>query len=103
MTARAFLVAAVLLTMTFCQVAGQMTVEPIEIGTTPQLFVDNFIVDNTWAMRQKVQHIDRVFHQPVKHAQNPLLHGDLGYVCAAYDAQTSRYHMWYQTHAWSRD
>jgi hypothetical protein len=45
--------------------------DPIEIGTASQLFIDNYIVDNTWTLRYKTQHIDRVFHQPVKHVANP--------------------------------
>ena len=33
--------------------------EPIEIGTTPQLLLDGYIVDNTWALRHKVQPLRR--------------------------------------------
>jgi hypothetical protein len=71
---------------------------PVIIGNTPQLFVDNAIVDNTWTLRYKQQHIDRIFHQPVKHPANPLIAGDAGYVCVAADPATGGYHLWYQTH-----
>ncbi|HEX5102624.1 MAG TPA: hypothetical protein VFV87_02355 [Pirellulaceae bacterium] len=72
--------------------------EPVEIGTQPQLFVDQYIVDNTWTLRYKTQHIDRVFHAPEKHLQNPLIKGAAGYVCIAHDAAVGQYHLWYQTH-----
>lgn len=72
--------------------------EPVEIGTTPQLFLDQYIVDNTWTVRYKTQHIDRVFHPPRKHAANPLIKVDGGYVCVARDERSGAFHMWYQTH-----
>jgi hypothetical protein len=105
MSARFWLLFLALVVWDAAEAAGQQAaaeVQAIEIGTRPQLFVDNGIVDNTWTMRQKVQHIDRVFHQPVKHAQNPLLQGDLGYVCTAFDGAAGVYHLWYQTHVWAR-
>lgn len=60
----------------FAASAGAQTAvpaEPVEIGTTPQLFLDNYIVDNTWAMRYRTQHVERVFHAPRKHPANPLI------------------------------
>jgi hypothetical protein len=77
--------------------------EPVEIGTTPQLLLDNYIVDNTWTMRYKTQHIERVFHAPRKHAANPLIKLQGGYVCAARDEKTGGFHMWYQTHVAGKD
>lgn len=50
-----------------------LTAKAIEIGRTSQLFVDNYIVDNTWTLKYKTQHIDRIFHQPRKHSANPLI------------------------------
>lgn len=78
-------------------------VEPIEIGATPQLVLDDYIVDNTWTMRYKAEHIDRVLHVPKKHPSNPLvkLHG--GYACVARDEDTGTMHMWYQTHVAGND
>lgn len=72
--------------------------DPIEIGTQPQLFLDNHIVDNTWTLRYKTQHIDRVFHAPVKHPANPLIAGNAGYTSVAYDREAGVFHLWYQTH-----
>src|SRR5688572_9459687 len=76
---------------------------PIEIGTTPQLFVDHHVVDNTWAIKYKTQHVERVFHPPVKHSKNPLLKVQGGYVCVARDDKTGGFHMWYQTHIPAKD
>ena len=72
--------------------------EPVEIGNTPQLFVDHHIVDNAWTVKYRNQHIERIFHTPQKHEANPVvkLHG--GYVCVARDHKSGVFHMWYQTH-----
>lgn len=77
--------------------------EPVEIGTTPQLLLDNYIVDNTWAIRHKVQHVERVLHAPKKHPANPLLKVQGGYVCVARDEKTGAFHLWYQTHVPAKD
>ena len=85
--------------------AGQTTLpeEPVQIGATPQLVLDGYIVDNIWAVRYKSQHVDRVFHAPEKHKGNPLvrLHG--GYACVARDEASGKFHMWYQTHVAADD
>ena len=72
--------------------------EPVAIGTTPQLLLDNYIVDNTWTLRYKREHIDRVFHTPAKHAANPIAKLVGGYLNVARDDETGTFHMWYQTH-----
>src|SRR5262245_46850492 len=94
-----------LLLLTAVPAAAQTAIptEPVEIGTTPQLLLDNYIVDNTWTVRYKVQHIERVFHVPRKHPDNPLLRVQGGYVNAARDAQTGTFHLWYQTHIPAKD
>jgi hypothetical protein len=84
-------------------VAAPLPAEPVSIGPTPQLLLDNHIVDNTWTLRYKTQHIDRVFHAPVKHPANPLLKVQGGYACVARDGETGRFHMWYQTHHWGEN
>lgn len=73
-------------------------VEPVQIGSTPQLFVDNYVVDNTWTVRYKREHVDRIFHVPTKHAGNPVLKVQGGYVCVARDDVAGVFHLWYQTH-----
>jgi len=74
--------------------------DPVEIGSTPQFFIDDHIVDNRWALKQKKEAVLRVFHAPVKHAGNPLFTGEAGYVSVARDEQAGLFRMWYQTHAW---
>src|SRR5688500_2617261 len=93
-------IAMVLLACSTPAVPAQVAIptEPVEIGSTPQLLLDSYIVDNTWTLRYKTQHIERIFHIPQKHPGNPIvkLHG--GYVCVARDPDTGTFHMWYQTH-----
>jgi hypothetical protein len=76
---------------------AQLPEEPVEIGTTPQFFVDNYIVDNVWAIKYKSQFVTRVFHAPRKHPANPLIAGDGGYVNVVYDEQDRLFRMWWQT------
>ncbi len=85
-------------------VAAQTTLpdEPVEIGNTPQLLLDGYIVDNTWALRHKRQHVERVFHAPQKRPENPLIKVQGGYVCAAREEKTGVFHLWYQTHVAGR-
>jgi hypothetical protein len=73
--------------------------EPMEIGTTPQYFLDDYGVDNRWALKQKTEEVVRVFHAPVKFAGNPLISGDggCGYVSAVRDPATGMIRLWYQT------
>jgi hypothetical protein len=59
------------------------------------------IVDNRWALKQKREAVLRVFHAPVKHAGNPLLAGETGFVSVAKDEQAGVFRMWYQTHTWT--
>ena len=77
---------------------GVLPVEPVEIGTEPQFFVDDHIVDNRWALKQKTEEVLRVFHPPKKHEGNPLIAGDGGYVCVAHDREAGLFRMWYQTY-----
>ena len=70
--------------------------EPIEIGHEPQFFVDDYIVDNRWALRMGKEAFVRAFHQPVKDERNPLIAGKGGYVSVAWDEKAKLYRMVYQ-------
>lgn len=70
--------------------------EPIEIGYEPQLFVDDYLVANRWAIRTKHDAVVHRLHAPVKHPANPLIPDSTGYVNVAYDTETDLYRMWYQ-------
>lgn len=77
--------------------ADPLPAEPVEIGNTPQFVMDNFIIDNQWAIKYKQQSMKRVFHQPVKHEGNPVISGEGGYTCVVRDEATGLFRMWYQT------
>ncbi|MEQ1859459.1 MAG: hypothetical protein ABMA13_05945 [Chthoniobacteraceae bacterium] len=75
--------------------------EPVEIGRTPQFFIDDHIVDNRWALKPKREEVVRVFHAPKKHERNPLIVGGCGYASAVRDGGTFK--LWYQTNTRSTD
>jgi len=72
--------------------------EPLAIGVEPQFFIDDYLVDNRWSLRQKHGAVVRVFHEPQKHEKNPVIAGDGGYVSVVRDDEAGLYRMWYQTH-----
>ncbi len=74
--------------------------EPVEIGHEPQFFVDDYLVDNYFAVKYKNNYVTRRFHQPQKHEANPLLTGETGFVNVVRDAEAGVFRMWYQTHVW---
>ncbi len=91
--------------------AAVVPAEPVEIGTTPQFFVDDYIVDNRWAVNFQdgsKELVVRALHQPKKYEGNPVLlqpgEADLrhvvkptaGYVNVRRDAETGLFRMWYQ-------
>jgi hypothetical protein len=48
--------------------------EPIEIGATPQLFIDDYLVDNRFAVKGSAREIVlRRFHAPIKHGNAAVL------------------------------
>jgi len=76
--------------------AGGLPAEPVEIGTAPQFFVDDYMVDNRFAIKYKHNEVVRRFHPPVKHEANPLLVDDGSYSNVIFDDQLRRFRMWYQ-------
>ena len=77
--------------------------EPMEIGQTPQFFIDDYIVDNRWSLKPKIEEVVRVFHAPKKHEGNPLIVGGCGYPSAVREADTGTFKLWYQTNTRSTD
>ena len=69
-----------------------------EIHHDPQLFVDDFLVDNRWADNHRAESVRRVFHQPAKHPANPVIAGDGGYVNVVRDDEAGLFRMWYQAY-----
>ena len=82
--------------------AGPVPREPVEIGTNPQFFIDDYIVDNRWALnyrRESPEMVLRVFHPMQKHPDNPLI--DMGkdgpsWPSVLRDPDTGRFRLWYQ-------
>ncbi|MCH9654009.1 MAG: hypothetical protein K0U86_11220 [Planctomycetes bacterium] len=91
-------IAALILPNAVWAQSRSLPTEPVEIGTTPQFVFDGYIVDNHYALKYKQQAMERVFHAPKKHAKNPLIAEEGGYVTVRRDAETGRFLMWYQTH-----
>jgi len=77
---------------------GFLPTEPMEIGTTPQFFVDDYVVDNRWSLKAKTEEVVRVFHAPKKYERNPVIAGECGYASAVREADTGLFKLWYQTH-----
>ena len=89
---------------------GAVPAEPIDIGTTPQFFVDDHVVDNRWAIKfgnASKQMMERVLHHPRKHPGNPVLtqtgamnkfgqRPSTGWPTVLRDEKTGRFRMWYQ-------
>lgn len=72
--------------------------EPVEIGSTPQFFIDDHIVDNRWSFKMKTEEVVRAFHAPTKFEGNPVIVGECGYPSVAREADTGLFKLWYQTH-----
>ncbi|MDA2926388.1 hypothetical protein MYX78_03995, partial [Acidobacteria bacterium AH-259-G07] len=69
----------------------------IEIGTTKQLFIDDYII-------QSLSHAKRVLNPAVKHPDNPILEADrpweghyVGLNQIIYDEDKGLFRMWYRT------
>lgn len=78
-------------------IVGPLPQEPLEIGHEPQFLFDLHVVDSTWALREKRESVQRVFHPCHKHADNPLITGDQpGYLWVVRDADSGLFRMWYQ-------
>lgn len=73
--------------------------EPIEIGLTPQLFIDDHLIDNRFALKQNAENVLRRFHLPVKHGTQPVLvdpDAAPSYFGVAYDGDAKLFRLWYQ-------
>lgn len=98
------LAAAILFAMAFSAAAADEPVgnnplpqEPVAIGSEPQFVFDNYIVDNHWPIKYKRESMRRVFHQPTKFEENPVIGVDGGYPVVLRDAETGLFRLWYQT------
>lgn len=76
--------------------AALPAVSVIPITTEPQLFIDDYLVDNHWGVDFKKETVTRVFHQPQKEGTNPVVKGEGGYVNVVFDKEAGLFRMWYQ-------
>ena len=67
-----------------------------DVGNTPQLFVDDHLVDNRWGVEYLTETVIRVFHAPIKHEANPLVSGTGGMLNVVWDEEAGLFRMWYQ-------
>lgn len=91
-----FLFAALITIRLASIVLAELPVEPIEIGTEPQFLIDSYLVDNSWAIKYKRESVQRVFHQPKKFENNPVISGTGGYASVTKDERDGKFKMWYQ-------
>lgn len=92
-------IASAIILLSATILGAQVPVEPVPIGHEPQFFIDDWIVDNRWALKpKKPEEVVRVFHTPARHPANPVIANDGGYCTVVRDADTGRFKMWWQTH-----
>ncbi|MBM3889891.1 MAG: hypothetical protein FJ388_12310 [Verrucomicrobia bacterium] len=99
-TGRRLLCGLVIIVALPLRAAAEMPDEPIEIGTQPQLFVDDHLVDNRFAVKGSGKHmVLRKFHAPVKHGDRAVLR-DPDTVPSQhafrFDREAKRFRIWYQ-------
>ena len=66
----------------------------IPIDDQPQVFVDDYLVDNRWGVEYLTEAVTRVFHAPAKELANPVIADRGGYVNVVHE--DGRFRMWYQ-------
>ena len=104
---------AAMVCLSSASLAGKLPTEPIAIGNVPQFFVDDYIVDNRWAIKYgnaSKEIVSRVQHAPRKYEQNPVIapYLDFGqtdpskprassiYITVIRDKDSGLFRMWYQ-------
>src|SRR5262245_24541268 len=95
----AILAATVISAALLCPDHAAADDEPLAIGTAPQLFHDDALVDNRYAFKRNTENVLRRFHTPVKHGTRPVLvdrDAAPSYFGMAYDADAKLFRLWYQ-------
>lgn len=76
---------------------AQVPNEPVEIKRgVPQFFVDDWLVDNRYAIKYKNNAVVHSVHPPRKHTANPVYRGDSGYVNVARHPESGKFQLWTQ-------
>lgn len=78
---------------------AQVPSEPLEIERgVPQFFIDDWLVDNRFAIKYKNNAVVHTVHSPQKHPANPVYRGDCGYVNVAQHPESGKFQLWTQIH-----
>ncbi len=78
---------------------AQLPDEPVIIERgVPQFFLDDWLVDDRFAIKYKNNAVVHVAHAPTKHEANPVYTGDCGYVSVARHPETGKFQLWTQVH-----
>ena len=96
-------ICALLTTIVLCPLhaAAKTPEAPVEVARgVPQFFVDDWLVDNRFAIKYKHNAVVHSVHPPKKHQANPVYRGDCGYVNVARHPQTGKFQLWTQVHHW---
>lgn len=95
MIRRHFLMAfTILLAVDQFQAIAQVPKEPVNIARgVPQFFVDDWLVDNRYAVKYKHNAVVHSVHPPQKHAENPVYRGDCGYVNVARHPESGKFQL----------
>jgi hypothetical protein len=81
---------------------AQLPAEPIAIARgVPQFFVDDWLVDNRFAIKYKHNAVVHVVRPPEKHPSNPVFRGHSGYVNVARSPESGKFQLWTQVHDWT--
>ena len=79
------------------QAIAQVPHEPVEIARgVPQFFIDDWLVDNRYAVKYKNNAVVHSVHPPKKHNANPVYRGDSGYVNVARHPKSGKFQLWSQ-------
>lgn len=79
--------------------SGQVPEEPVVLEQgVPQFFVDDWLVDDRFAIKSKRNAVVHVARPPQKHAANPVYTGDSGYLSVARHPETGKFQLWTQVH-----
>ena len=84
------------------QVIAQVPNEPVDVARgVPQFFIDDWLVDNRYAVKYKHNAVVHSVHPPRKHEANPVYRGDCGYVNVARHPESGKFQLWSQVHYWA--
>ncbi|MCJ8328682.1 MAG: hypothetical protein HRT89_20715 [Lentisphaeria bacterium] len=75
------------------------TGEPLRIGNTTQLLLDNGIIEDAWAITRTLEQPNPFPGSPLIVADKPWEHGSVGAPSVLFDEEMKRYRCWYQV--WS--